>query len=166
MKRPLALSAPRFPASPRAGRPAPMRRVLPLLVAGALGVVLGTGCARTAAGRDAQAPVMQPQSAEEVRQIVRDARRPVLIAFTSESCATCRTMLPALDGLARDYAGRLIVVHADLARTGALVAEYNLIKVPTVVVVRDGREVARRHGLLPSPLMRPFIEEALRNRPR
>jgi len=87
----------------------------------------------------------------------------VLVAFTSQSCVTCRTMRPALTGLAEDYVGRLVVVEADLALTGALIAECNLIKVPTLIVFRGGREVARRHGLLPAPFMGSFVDEALRS---
>lgn len=130
------------------------------LLAGLLAVLATNGC-RSTAGR-AVAEVRHPQSADEVRQIVDQARRPVLVVFTSESCVTCRTMRPALAGVAADYAGRLVVVEADLALTGALIGEYNLLKVPTVIVFRDGREVARRHGLLPAPFMASFIDEAIR----
>jgi thioredoxin 1 len=148
-------------APPGARPQAPAAALARLLLAAV--VVLTTACASLSG--PPRADVLQPQSAEEFRQIVRAAPCPVLAVFTSDSCVTCRTMRPVLAGLAEDYAGRLTVVQADLAMTGALIGEYNLLKVPTVLVLRNGREVARRHGLLPAPLMASFVRDALRERP-
>jgi thioredoxin 1 len=139
------------------------------VVRGGLGAALGLVClvGLSCAGVAPRQPavVLHPQSGDEFRQIVQRARRPVLAVFTSESCASCRSMKTALEGLAADYAGRLVVVQADLAKTGALIREYNLMKVPTAVVLRDGREIARQQGFVFSVFTKRFINDALSSRP-
>lgn len=132
------------------------------------GLMLVAACLLTAScaslGSSRGPAVLHPQSEGEFRLIVRDSRRPVLAVFTSESCISCRALGSTLEGLAADYAGRLTVVQADLAKTGGLIREYNLLKVPTAVILRNGHEVARRHGALPPLFMKPFIDDALRRR--
>ncbi len=148
-----------------AGRGSPTR---PGTHSAAVLAVGGLLCLLTAAclsPRPAQPPaVLYPASADAFRQLVQQSRKPVLAVFTSESCVACRTLGPTLETLAADYGGRLLVVHADLAKTGGLIAEYHLLKVPTVIVLREGRELARRQSLLPPAFMRPFIDEALRRK--
>lgn len=131
-------------------------------------VLSGLLCLLTAAclstGPVQRPAVLYPASADEFRQLAKQSRKPILVVFTSESCVACRTMAPTLETLAADYAGRLLVVHADLAKTGGLIAEYHLLKVPTVIVLRESRELARRQSLLPAAFMRPFIDDALRQK--
>ncbi len=106
--------------------------------------------------------VLHPESTAEFRRLIEVTTRPVLVVFTSESCVSCRALEATLDELATDYRGRLVVLQADLAKTGGLIQEYNLLKVPTTIILRNGQEVARRHGALPPLFMKPFIDEALR----
>lgn len=133
-------------------------------------LALGGLCLLTAgclSSRPPQAPaVLYPASSAEFSQLVAQSKKPVLAVFTSESCVACRTMGPTLETLAADYRGRLLVVHADLAKTGGLIEEYHLLKVPTVIVLRSNQELARRQSLLPPVLMRPFIDDALRRKPQ
>lgn len=107
--------------------------------------------------------VLHPESTAEFHRLIEVTPRPVLVIFTSESCVSCRALEATLDGLATDYRGRLVVLQADLAKTGGLIQEYNLLKVPTSIIFWNGQEVARRHGALPPLFMKPFIDEALRH---
>ncbi len=136
-------------------------RGLAVLALGGLSL-LPAGCLSS---RPPQPPaVLYPASSAEFRQLVAQSRKPVLAVFTSESCVACRTMGPTLETLAADYRGGLLVVHADLAKTGSLIEEYHLLKVPTVIVLRSNQELARRQSLLPPVFMRPFIDDALRRK--
>lgn len=128
---------------------------LPLLIL--LGLL--AGC-RTVDTDDAER-VIHPQSAAEFHHLLRDEDQPILAVFVSQGCGTCRLAGTILSTLASDYDGTLTVVEADLGLMGELIGQYDLIKVPTAIVFREGLEVRRRQGILPAPFMRGFIDQAL-----
>ena len=147
----------------RAGRSAPRPRagseLRPVILALSVLALLGASCQSLAPSQPPQ--VLHPRSADEVRHLVSQATGPVMVVFTSASCASCRAAGPTLESLSANYAGRLLVVQADLAETGALIQEYNLVRVPTVVLLHQGHEVARRYDLPPAFLMRLYLDETL-----
>ncbi len=122
--------------------------------------LLAASCVNTAPRVPAQ--VLRPRSGDAFRAIVQSSRRPILAVFTSTACPGCRLLEAGLDDLADDCAGLATVVQADLGCVDGVIVEYDLVKLPTSIVLRDGREVARRTGAAPGFLMKAFVEEALR----
>ena len=84
-----------------------------------------------------------------------------LLDFTAAWCAPCRAMTPILTGLARDYAGRLELQEIDVDHEQVLAQQYNVRSMPTLVLVRDGREVGRVVGLRPRNFVAGMIDRAL-----
>jgi len=73
--------------------------------------------------------------------------RPVLAAFGTDSCTPCRELKPILDKIKIDYAGRLEVVEINIRNAPALVKEYRVMVVPTLIFFnRDGKESFRHEG--------------------
>lgn len=65
----------------------------------------------------------------------------VLLEFVTSGCGICASMEPVLSGVARSAPGVVAIVNAGLVPD--LAAEFNVQSVPTLVVLRDGEEVAR-----------------------
>jgi thioredoxin 2 len=84
--------------------------------------------------------------AEEVRAAV-----PVVVDFWAPWCGPCRMVSPALEAMARERAGALKIVKLNVDEAPGLAAEYRTMSIPTLVVMRDGREVDRVVGALPPP---------------
>jgi thioredoxin 1 len=90
------------------------------------------------------------------------AGTPVVLAdFGADWCPPCRAMKPALRQVAAEYAGRAGVVSVDTDRNPALAARYQVWGLPTLLVFRDGREVARLLGLRPAGALRQALEQAI-----
>lgn len=83
----------------------------------------------------------------EFADTVLAADVPVLVDFTATWCGPCQRQAPILDRLAHGAAGRFRVVKVDIDDEPDLAEQYDATSVPTLVVFRDGREVARRVGL-------------------
>ena len=95
-------------------------------------------------------------------RVLADAPVPVLVDFYADWCGPCRMMAPALEAVARERAGRLLVVKVDTDRAPALSQRFRIASLPTLVVFRGGKEVAREMGALPKPRLEALVDGALR----
>ncbi len=60
----------------------------------------------------------------------------------------CRALEPRLEGIARQYEHRVLVYRVDIDRNLAVAERFGVKSIPTILVVRGGREVARLDGLI------------------
>ena len=75
---------------------------------------------------------------------------PVAVAFSAEWCVPCTIMVPALEWASAHFRGRLKVGRIDVDANPAVLARYNVVGLPTVMVVDGGQERERRVGLMDS----------------
>ena len=75
---------------------------------------------------------------------------PVAVAFSAAWCVPCTIMVPALEWASAHFRGRLKVGRIDVDASPAVSARYNVVGLPTVLVVDGGKEAERRVGLMDS----------------
>ena len=85
----------------------------------------------------------------------------LLVEFTAAWCPPCKALMPVLDGLAGEYAGRVRIVAVDTERELALPQRMNVRSMPTCVLWRDGREVGRIVGSRPRAFIAGMLDRAL-----
>jgi thioredoxin-like negative regulator of GroEL len=86
---------------------------------------------------------------------------PVLVDFSDAVCAPCLAMERQLDALAVEYAGRVRAAKVEAPRNPGVTAHYGVLGLPTFVLFRDGREVARLPGTPPKAALRRLLDDAL-----
>lgn len=67
---------------------------------------------------------------EQFDATVLRAGIPVLVDFYADWCGPCRMMAPALDEIAREQRGQLLVVKVDTDRSPGISARYNIRSIP------------------------------------
>ncbi|WP_214324646.1 thioredoxin family protein [Nonomuraea sediminis] len=65
--------------------------------------------------------------------------RPVLVDFWAPGCARCRSLRPVLEELAERYGDRVAFTEVDAHAEAELAARYGVMRLPTVLIVRDGQ---------------------------
>ena len=86
--------------------------------------------------------------------------RAVALDFYQASCAPCRTLEPRLERVAQQFAGRLPVYRVDIERDVALAERFGVRSIPTVLILREGKEVERLDGLITDDDLKAAFERA------
>lgn len=93
--------------------------------------------------------------------LLRSREVPVLVDFWAEWCQPCKTLSPHLEALADEYAGQFELAKVDVDANQELSTQFLVQSIPTVVAVKNGKEVARFQGAIPEASIREFITGVL-----
>jgi thioredoxin 1 len=80
------------------------------------------------------------------QQEVLDSSTPVLVDFWAEWCAPCKAMVPDLEAIAGDYAGRVRVGKLNVEENQQVPFQYGITAMPTLIVLKNGQVVEQRVG--------------------
>jgi thioredoxin 1 len=69
---------------------------------------------------------------------VIDSKLPVLVDFWSEQCIPCKNLVPVLDQVAEELAGRAKVVKMDAFAKMRLASSFGVRSVPNLLFFKNG----------------------------
>ena len=96
---------------------------------------------------------------EDFDRTALGSKAPVLVDFYADWCAPCRYVAPLMDELAQTHEGTLLIVKVDTDEAPDVSKKFGIRSIPTVILFRDGEEVARSVGFEPKKL-RAMADEA------
>jgi thioredoxin 2 len=86
---------------------------------------------------------------------------PVLLDMWAAWCGPCRTIAPVIEQLAVEMAGRVRVAKLNVDENPMTASRFNVRSVPTLLVLKGGREVDRIVGVQPRSEIARRLERAI-----
>jgi thioredoxin 1/thioredoxin 2 len=99
--------------------------------------------------------------AKTLEELVRTSELPVFIDFWADWCGPCKTVAPAVQQLARDFSGRLMVVKVNVDRQAGAAARFQVQGIPALMLFVRGELKWRTTGAIPYAQMRQEVLKAI-----
>ena len=93
--------------------------------------------------------------------IVLNSDMPVLVDFWAEWCGPCRIVGPIVEQLAQSLEGKVKVSKLNVDQNQEIAMKYNIQSIPSLVLFKNGNEVARIVGLSSKENYETFVNNAL-----
>ena len=100
-------------------------------------------------------------TATNFRALVERSELPVVVDFWAGWCGPCKMMAPIFAEAARELEPRIRFAKLDTEAEQALAGRFGIRSIPTLIVFKGGREVARQAGAMQGTQLRQWLRPHL-----
>jgi thioredoxin 1 len=104
---------------------------------------------------------MEPEKLESSEDFGHATQKGVcLVDFNAPWCGPCKAQAPIVDQIADDFAGRVRVLEINVSENREVAKQFGIYSIPTLVVLKNGREQERFVGMQPRETLAGALERA------
>ena len=82
-----------------------------------------------------------------------------VVDFYADWCGPCKMIAPIFEELSAELAANFIKINVDNSQD--IAAKFQVASIPTLVILKDGKEVDRIVGFMPKPALEGKIKQYL-----
>ncbi|MGK3983096.1 thioredoxin [Sorangium sp. So ce136] len=80
-------------------------------------------------------------------EAIKSSGEPVLVDFGATWCGPCRQLAPIVEGIAKEYQGKVKVFAVDIDNAPQIARRFSVRSVPTLILFKDGEKAEQLVGL-------------------
>jgi len=84
-----------------------------------------------------------------------------VVDFWAPWCGPCLALGPTIEGLAKDYEGKVNVGKVNVDENPQLSVQYGITSIPAVLFIKDGQVVDKQVGAAPKAALDKKIQQHL-----
>ncbi len=84
-----------------------------------------------------------------------------LVDFWASWCGPCRMVAPIVDELAVEYDGKVKIGKINVDENREVAGAYGVMSIPTLLILKDGKEVDRIVGFRPKEEIKKQLDKQL-----
>ncbi len=92
---------------------------------------------------------------------VLDSDLPVLVDFWAEWCGPCKAIGPALEEIADELAGQVVIAKLNIDDNPDAPGKYGVRGIPTMILFKNGEIADTKVGAAPKGALKGWLEGAL-----
>ena len=92
--------------------------------------------------------------------VVDNSTVPVMVDFYADWCGPCKMMAPVFAQFAKQQRRQAIVAKLDTDRNPGVASRFAIRSIPTIALLKDGKEVARQVGAVPMGQLEQMVISA------
>lgn len=97
---------------------------------------------------------------QNFEEMVIKADKPVMVDFWATWCGPCQMAGPVVDEMATDYKDKYVIGKLEVDQNQETAQKFGVQSIPTVILFKDGKEVARKVGFAGRPMYENLLKSA------
>ncbi len=90
---------------------------------------------------------------------VLKSKTPVIVDLWATWCGPCRFYGPIIEEVSKDYSGKAKFVKIDVDENQNIATKYNVMSIPTTLLIKDGKVKAMQVGAVPKETLKKWIDK-------
>ncbi|OYZ18069.1 MAG: hypothetical protein B7Y39_14300 [Bdellovibrio sp. 28-41-41] len=95
-------------------------------------------------------------------KLIAKSPLPVVVDVWAQWCGPCRSFAPTFKEASENFAGKVVFVKLDSEKNQQSAGRLGIRSIPTILIFRDGVEVARQSGSMASEQFAHWLEQSIR----